>query len=72
MDESERKSQGGSEVGIRPAGCGEVFVGNLPGDTDEHTLREIFKCAGEISSVRCERELPPHIFGNWYPNLNPN
>ena len=56
MDESERKS---SEVGIRPAGCDEVFVGNLPGDTDEHTLREIFKCAGGISSVRCERELPP-------------
>ena len=67
MDESESNSQGGSEVRIRPAGCDTVFVGNLPGDTDEHTLREIFKCVGEISSVRCERELPPSYFWLWVP-----
>ena len=60
MDEAESKSQGGSEVGMfRPEGCDTVYIGNLPDDVDEHTMREMFKCAGEISSVRCDRELPP-------------
>ena len=55
MDEAESKSQGGSEVRMfRPEGCDTVYIGNLPDDVDEHTMREMFKCAGEISSVRCD------------------
>ena len=43
---------------MRPEGCDTVFVGNLPWDVDEDSMREIFKSAGEISSVRCETTLP--------------
>ena len=46
----EKKSN--SSNGVKPEGCDTVFVGNLPWDVDEETMRSVFGEAGEISSVR--------------------
>lgn len=51
-EKPERKSFGGATPGEKPEGCDTVFVGNLPWDVDEDTMRSIFSAAGEVSSVR--------------------
>jgi len=53
-DKPDRKSFGGNAAtpGEKPEGCDTVFVGNLPWDVDEDTMRSVFSAAGEISSVR--------------------
>lgn len=51
-EKPERKSFGGATPGEKPEGCDTVFVGNLPWDVDEDTMRTIFSAAGEVSSVR--------------------
>jgi len=50
-DKQDRKSFGGP-VGERPEGCDTVFVGNLPWDVDEDSMRALFAEAGEVASVR--------------------
>ncbi|XP_053554895.1 ecto-NOX disulfide-thiol exchanger 2 [Bombina bombina] len=37
---------------VRPPGCKTIFVGGLPENSSEHTLREVFGQFGEILTVR--------------------
>jgi nucleolin len=43
---------GPREPSKKEAGCMTVFIGNLPWDVDEDTIREVFGECGEIASVR--------------------
>ena len=45
----------------RPPGCRTIFVGGLPENATEDTLRELFNTCGNICSVRLSKKNFAHI-----------